>query len=230
MFLEFAATGLGGLLILVICEALIKSKSIKGEYARKLVHIAIAVYASTWAFFLPYQLIILISLILVTAVILVQRYPIMQSMKSVRRVTNGEVYFAVGIGVAAAVFREPAMYAVAVLHMGLADGFAAIVGVGMSKKANRFKVKGSWKSIEGTLTFVVISFFLNDAYWMYFSNHQFNIQHAATIPIYSLVSACILAVTEVVSPKGSDNVIIPLASGTLLWLPFALASTSYLFV
>ncbi len=230
MFLEFVATGIGGLLIILLCESLIKKKSIKGELARKLVHISIAVYAATWAFYLPYQVIIFISLILVCAVLFVQRYPVMQSMKSVRRVTNGEVYFAVGIGVAAALFREPAMYVVAVLHMGLADGLAAVVGVKMSKKANRFSIKGSWKSIEGTLTFVAVSFFLNAVYWMYFSNHQFNIQHAATIPLYSLLSACVLALIELVSPKGSDNVIIPLASGALLWVPFAVASSSYLFV
>jgi hypothetical protein len=40
--------------------------------------------------------------------------------------------------------------------------------------------------------------------------------------IYSVLSALTLAITEIISPKGSDNVIVPLMSGMLLWLPTAL--------
>ena len=108
--------------------------------------------------------------------------------------------------------------------MGLADGFAAVVGVGMGRKAKKFTYNGSKKSIEGTLTFLAISFFLNATYWLYMSGKDLSLNgiDPLVIPLYSVVCAITLAVAEIVSPRGSDNVIIPLLSGFLLWAPIAL--------
>lgn len=229
MFLQFVLTGIGGLLIILLCEALIKLKRIKGEYARKLVHISISVYAASWAFFLPYWLIVLISLFLIAGVLIAKRLQLMNSMRPVKRLTNGELYFAGAIGITAALFHEPAIYAIAILHLGLADGFAAIVGVGMSEKKNRFRYRGAAKSIEGTLTFVAVSFFLNVAYWIWFASHPVCNSAALFIAAYSLICALVLAGLEIASPKGSDNIIIPVASGFFLWIPFVVVGSSMLF-
>lgn len=228
MLLQFVLTGLGGLAILLACEVLIRSKTIKGEYARKLVHIAISVYAASWAFYLNRQTIVLISVILFAAVLFTQKFHVLKSMQSVRRVTYGELYYPIGIGLSAFLFKEPAIYAIAVLHMGLADGFAAIVGVSMANKAKKFRYRGALKTLEGSLTFASISFVLNMLYWFFFVNNTGLLEPVGAI-VYSLSCAAILAVAEIISPRGSDNVIIPLFAGILLLLPQYSIGTATLF-
>jgi dolichol kinase len=55
-------------------------------------------------------------------------------------------------------YFEPAniVFAAACLHVALADGFAAIVGVRFGK-ANTYKILSNSKSIAGTATFFVMS-------------------------------------------------------------------------
>lgn len=228
MFLQFALTGIGGLLILAACETIIRTKALKGEYARKVVHISISIYAASWAFYLNRPAILLISAILLAAVLIVEKFHIFRSVQSVRRVTYGELYYPIGIGLSALLFKEPAVYAIAVLHMGLADGFAAIVGVSMANKAKKFRYRGALKTLEGSLTFFAVSLILNSLYWLVFVGNTglFSVLSAV---IYSSSCAAILAVAEIMSPRGSDNIIIPAFAGILLLLPQYSIGTATLF-
>lgn len=94
MFLQFVLTGLGGLLILLACQGIIKHKKIKGEYARKLVHISVAIYAATWALYLPQNVIILIGGLLALSILLVKKLPFIHAVKTVQRITYGEIFYA----------------------------------------------------------------------------------------------------------------------------------------
>ena len=219
MFTEFLLTGIVGLAIIACCEVFIRKNKLKGENARKLVHITIALYASTWAFYLSPLLIALISVILIGAVIVVQKYNILHSMRSVRRVTYGEIWYPVGIGISALLFHNPYVYAIAILHMGLADGLAAVVGMGMGKHARKFKVAGMTKSLAGTLVFITTSFIVYFAYWVLFSNQTFFQESILYAAIISISSAILVAMTELLSPKGSDNVIVPVVAGLFAILP-----------
>lgn len=225
-----AAVGTG--LILVSGEILWRKKILKGEFARKFVHITSATFAAFWPLFMSRVSITLLSLLFVLVLVIVKKLKLFRSLRSVRRATYGEVWYALCIGICALLFKSDAIYAIAILHMALADGFAAIVGVGMGKKASKFMYNGSRKSIEGTLTFIAVSFFLNAAYWMYFTDQQVRIDGISPliIPLYSLMSAIISAGAEIVSPKGSDNVIIPVLAGFLLWVPFAVFGAGSIFM
>lgn len=207
-------------------------KILKGEFARKFVHITSATFAAFWPLFMTRTEIATLSLIFVVVLVVVKQLNLFKSLRSVQRATYGEIWYALCIGVCALLFSSNAIYAIAILHMALADGFAAIVGVGMGKKANKFIYHGSRKSIEGTLTFVVISFALNAAYWMHYTDQQVRLNGISPliIPLYSLVCALILAGAEIASPKGSDNVIIPVLSGFLLWMPFAVFGAGSIFM
>lgn len=219
MFINFVATGIGGIALLLVCEGLIRKKHLKGENARKLVHICVAIYASTWAFYLNSRWIAFISVILVGAVIVAQKYDFMESMHTVRRVTYGEIWYPLGIGVSAILFTNPYIYALAVLHMGLADGLAAVVGVGMGKNAKRFHVLKQTKSVAGTLVFITTSFIMYFAYWVVWSSvpiFEYSIVNAVVI---SLSSAVIVATVEIFAPRGSDNILVPMSAGILAVLP-----------
>lgn len=212
-------------LILLIGELLWKKRKLKGEYARKFVHILTASFAAFWPLFVSRAGIVLISVLFIATIIAVKKLNLFKSLRSIRRATYGEVWYAIGIGVSAVLFQSNAIYAVAILHMALADGFAAIVGVSFSKRANRFKYNGSRKSIEGSLTFIAISFFLNALYWTWFSIHPVGGGSAILIVLYSLACAVALSGLEIASPKGSDNLIIPVAAGLFLWIPVIIVNT-----
>lgn len=219
MLLYFICTGLGGIALLLICELLIYICKLKGENARKLVHIVIAIYAASWAFYLDATVIALISVILVSVVIIVQKYPLLHSFKTVKRMTYGEVWYPLGIGLSAILFTNPYVYVIAVLHMGIADGLAAVVGVGMGKEAKRFKVYKQTKSVAGTLVFITTSFVLYTAYWLVVSSVATFSQSVGNTIAISLSSAIIVAFVELFSPKGSDNILVPIAAGMLAILP-----------
>lgn len=215
--LLIAVFGVG--LILITGELLWRLKITKGEYARKFVHILTAIFASSWAFFMDNQMIILISLLIVGVVITVNKYKLFPSIHAIKRATYGEIWFPLGIGITALVFNNPYVYALAVLHMGVADGMAAVVGVGLGKKAGVFKIMGYKKSIAGSTTFFLISLGLYISYWLYFTAVPLFQDNYTQIVFVSISSAIIATMVELVSPKGSDNVLVPIVAGSLAVLP-----------
>jgi dolichol kinase len=62
------------------------------------------------------------------------------------------------LAILAVTFVEPSrlLFVLVILHTGLADGLAALVGTRYGKK-NRFKVFGTDKSVAGSLTFFMSS-------------------------------------------------------------------------
>lgn len=148
----------GTAIILVAGEYLWYKQILKGEYARKFVHITTATFAAFWPLIMSRYQIVLLSFLFMIVLVIVKKLNLFKSLRGIHRTTYGEIWYAVGIALSAVLFIENAVYAIAVLHMALADGFAAIVGVGMGKKAKKFTYNGSKKSIEGTLTFLAVSF------------------------------------------------------------------------
>jgi len=216
--------------ILLVGEYLWQKRILKGEYARKFVHIGAATYAAFWPLFVPVQGILFLGLLFIVALVTVKHLKIFKSVRSVNRVTYGEIWYVAGICAAAVLFKDHTIYAVAVLTMALADGFAAIVGVSLNKKAKNFKFSGYRKSVAGSLTFALISFTLNMFYWVGYMDYPMNGSGVVVYPVvYSALTALALAGFEIMSPKGSDNVIVPISAGIMLWIPTALA-TSLVFI
>jgi len=216
--------------ILIVGEWLWQKRILKGEFARKFVHILTATFAAFWPLFISRTNIALLSVIFIIALIVVKELKIFNSIRSIKRVTFGEIWYAVGISACALLFKDNTIYAIAVLHMALADGFAAVVGVGLAKKAKNFYFHKSRKSLAGTATFILISFSLNISYWLYFSHFSLSNSAIYLSPfLYSIICAGILGGVEVISPKGSDNVIIPLLAGVLLWFPTMLVAGTLFF-
>lgn len=215
----FAIAGTAG--VLILSEILCQKRILKGEFARKFVHIVTATFAAFWPLFLSFEQIALLSLIFVAVLIIVKQLKLFTSLKSVKRATYGEIWYALGIGVTALIFQNAQIFAVAILTMALADGFAAVVGVGMGKKARRFKINGHQKTWAGTATFLLISFTLNAIYWFVLNPSALSadVTNAVLPLILSGLAATILTCAELLSPKGSDNVIVPVLAGFLVWLP-----------
>lgn len=172
----------------------------KGEGARKLVHIGVGVQAAAWPLYLDWDEIRLISIALAIGFIISMQLKIFHSIGSVSRLTYGEILFALIIGALTLVTDSPSIYAVAMLHLCLADGLAALVGLRFGG-ATMYKIFGSSKSIVGTFTFFIVSLTILTAYSF--------LAPAGLALWWIVIGAAVAAFLENVGVLGLDNLLVP---------------------
>lgn len=199
------------LVVLVILTLLILNewwwrKRTHGEASRKFVHITVGSFVALWPLLLSWQQIIILSLLLVAAVAVSRQFNIFKAIHAVERPTWGELYFGASVGIIAVATRDPAIYAVALLHMSLADGLAAVVGDKYGKKTT-YKVFGAKKSQVGTTTFLAVSAAILVAY---------SIQQEVNLGLWLAVIVGGSALLENVAVRGLDNLLIPLYVAAVL--------------
>lgn len=136
-----------------------------GEGARKLAHMFIGVQVAVWPLYLDWFEIRIISIALTLGFIVSMRLRWFKSIGSVSRLSYGEVLFALMIGALTLFTQSDAIYAAAMLHLSLADGAAALVGLRFGRM-NTYRVFGHTKSVAGTLAFMTVSFGILLAYAM----------------------------------------------------------------
>lgn len=194
------------LVVLFINELWWRKRRPHSELSRKFVHIVVGTFIAFWPFLMNWQQIKLFSLAFVLAVAVSKYFNIFSAIHSVTRPTWGEVCFALSVGVLAFLAPEPEVYAAALLHMSLADGLAALVGVrfGLS---NRYTVFGHAKSIIGTMAFFVVSLVILGVY-----------SYVAAAPFtLSLVwLAAGAALLENLAVRGLDNLFVPILIAIIL--------------
>jgi phytol kinase len=202
--------------ILLASELLWRSNKIKDESARKFVHMSVGAFVAFWPFFMSWQSIQFISLAFLSIILVSYRLNVFHAIHNVKRKTMGEIWFAVVIGLVATFIQSKWIFWAAIMHMALADGFAAIIGTALGRKS-RYKVFGQTKSLAGSSMFWIVSIGLL-ALIVAVSPSEFS--HSSKIILTLLpITATLL---ENVSPKGADNVIVP------IFIALALSSLSVL--
>ncbi|MCA9325239.1 hypothetical protein KDA23_04215 [Candidatus Saccharibacteria bacterium] len=174
-------------------------KKTHGEISRKFVHLTVGTFVAFWPLYLSWREIELLSLAFVVVVIISQRLHLFRAIHSVTRPTVGEIFFGVSVGLIAFVAHDAAIYSIALLHMALADGLAAIVGVKYGA-SRAYIVFGSRKSVAGSVTFMVVSAALVTVFAL-----QQGIGFSLILP--AVVIAATL--TENVAVHGLDNLLVP---------------------
>lgn len=142
--------------LLILAEGLWWLRVIRNEASRKLVHIGIGVFAGTWSFYLTDNQIYILALAMFIVVATSKFLNIFKSIHSVTRKTWGELFFPIGIAAAAYLTVSPWLMLAAMLHVGLADGFAALIGRRYAR-THAYRVFNQEKTIVGTLVFYNIS-------------------------------------------------------------------------
>lgn len=203
-------------IMLLFSQYLWKKKRVRGERSRKLVHILSSAWIALWRLFIPQPLVILMGVGLFMGVFVSRRLKLFRSIYTVRRPTYGEMTFATGVILTAIFFKEPAVYGLAILNLGLVDGLAAIVGREYGSKS-RFKVFGSTKSIAGTLTAFQMALITGICFWLFAADiESFSL---AFMLGHILFSSALITVAELVGYRGFDNVLIPIVTGLLfMWV------------
>ena len=197
--------------ILVLSETLRHKKIMKhAETLRKFVHILTGVFVAAWPFFMSMHAIQVLSVLMLLVVLVSKKLHVFRSIHGVGRQTFGEALFAIAIFMCATLAHSDWIYMAAVLHLSLADGLAATVGVRYLKRFS-YTVFGQTKTVIGTATFFVISLLVTAAV-MVFDTGSYEVM-AQVILLWLPVNATIL---ENVAVYGTDNLLVPLFVVVLL--------------
>ncbi len=229
-------------LIFLSSEFLVHKQITRGELSRKYIHVLTGLTLAGSCFILNIKQIILVCVLLNLGLILADRIFAFleykkfkkgsfgehlkkvfkvydESQEGVKRWTIGHLVYAVGIGLVAIIFQSKSLFLTTTLILALADGLAALVG----KKYGiyLFKVPGGVKSIEGSVTFFLITLMIVALYILMLKTGEFG-EYAnlslgyKTVFNVVLVSGIITA-SEAIVAYGLDNITIPLLAGFLIY-------------
>ena len=196
-------------LILILSEFLRRTKKLKPELTRKLVHISSGVLVAFLPYFVDYQQIQILSLAFLFVIGLSIKFNIFRSIHSVKRVTKGEIFFAVSIGVCALLQPADWIFTVAILHLALADALAAIVGTKWGRRTH-YTILSHGKSLLGSLAFFYASMVI------FLGLIALSSTQLPSVYLLVLVIPTILTLLENISWYGADNLTVPLMTIFLL--------------
>ena len=217
MLIAFSVT-LVVFFLLLIAEILRRNNYIHGEVARKFVHITVGVFVATWPFYLSTQRIQVLCFLFLLAILVSRYFNIFSSIHAIYRKTWGDVLFPVGIWLTAMTALTPWIFAAAILHLSLADGLAAIIGDKL--KIGQYKLFGHRKSIAGSGTFLAVSLAVILSIVFYAEPAL-----GAVLTWFMIILLPIGAMLiENISPKGTDNITVPLFVVSILNLLWILAA------
>lgn len=198
----------GGFVVL-LTEYLRRRNLVDNETTRKIIHIAHALTVASWPFFTSYTLIIAAEVLFLIVVLLARKWGLLQALRAVSRKSWGEIFFGTGVILLALFKPSPTAFFVAMLHLGLADGLATIIGQRVKSRA--YYVFGQRKTIFGTAAFALTSITIIAALAV-FSDVAFTVS-SFTLSLVVFPLATTLA--ENISPYGSDNLSVPLLALSL---------------
>lgn len=193
-------------LIILVSETFWRKKLLKGEGLRKLAHGLVATFVAFWPYFLEWKYIQLAAVMMLLGVLLNRSLKKLHILGNVKRITHGDVFFALGILACSLMTTNKAFFAIGMLHLAWADAIAAVVGVNYGMKL-KYKVFGHTKTILGTFAFWATSFFiLSIGLWL--AKSQITFDHYI---LAILALPPILALIENFSVYGADNLVVPVA-------------------
>jgi phytol kinase len=197
-------------IVLVFSELLWRKHKLSDELTRKIVHVFVAAFVGFWPFYMSYKYIQLISIAFLVVIIISRYLHIFKGILHVKRKTFGDLFFPLSILILALIEPQKLIFAVALLHMGLSDGIATLVGKQIGKK-NKYKVFAHVKSVAGTLAFIAVSFAILLTVKL-LRPHE--IVSLTWLNVFILPP--IVALVENLSSYGSDDITIPLSMLVLL--------------
>lgn len=199
-------------LVLFASEYLWRKKVVKGERARKFIHILAGVWMAFWPFYIPFDAIFMLGCFSFVLLLYSRFTNLFHAIYAVKRTTYGELFFAFAIIICAYIGKEPWIFASSILLLALADGGAAVVGRFWGAN-NQYKVFGSGnliKSVSGTTAFAVLAY-VSVAIGVVVGGQDV----LAANKLVFLILPIVLTIVENVSPYGLDNLATPLVATIL---------------
>jgi phytol kinase len=190
--------------ILAAAEAATRRWGIEAELSRKAVHVASGVAAACLPLVMSFPTIVALALTFVPFMVVSRRIDLFPAVHRVERTTLGEVWFPLGVALAAAVVPHRAAFVFGVLVMGLSDAAASLAG-------RRFGRRG-YRALGGTKTYVGSAVFLGTTVVL-------GLACTGGGPLIGVVVvAAVLTFAEGMLGRGTDNLALPVAGAALLRL------------
>lgn len=196
----------GILAILATGEILYKQKILEGEYLRKFIHISSGTFIAFWPWLISWHAIQIIGLMILMFVLLNYRVKKIHVSGDIKRQTYGLILFPVAIIACALLTHNKFFFALAVLHLALADGLAAVNGITYGKKF-KYKIFHQVKTLTGTMTFWLTSLSILGV-GLLFAHDFVSFNHYVFLLIFL---PPILAVLKNLTVLGLDNMVVPVA-------------------
>jgi phytol kinase len=199
------------LIVLLLDEYLWRKKIIHGELKRKLVHIAVTSFVAFWPWIMGWKEIQLIGIAMILILLVNRQVKVLHYLGGIRQQTYGDVFLALSITTAALLTNERIFFAIAMLNVALADGFAAIIGTKFGRRWS-YKIFGQTKTVIGTMTFWLVSLCIIGVCLLP-AHNLIPFHHYA---ILLMVLPPTLALTENIAVLGIDNLAIPIVTIAVL--------------
>jgi len=195
-------------IILIVSELLWRKEIVKGERARKFIHILAGSWIAFWPFYISFEAIGLLGLVALIVLLYSRIAHLFHGIYAVQRRTYGELLFAAAIIVCAMLGQEPWIFTASILFLSLADGIAAVVGRfwGITNQYLVFGMRALRKSRAGTAAYFVITYAILAVVWL-IGGADVMRENIVTVFVIVPVIATIL---ENIGPYGTDNVLTPL--------------------
>ncbi|MBK1988096.1 phosphatidate cytidylyltransferase [Sphaerospermopsis aphanizomenoides BCCUSP55] len=214
LWLQITSASAWVLLIILIAWVVSRFTNSEAEIIRKIVHIGTGnVILLAWWLNIPAFLGITAAILASIITLLSYIFPILPGINSVGRQSLGTFFYAVSIGILVAWFwylQLPQYAALGILIMAWGDGLAALIGQKFGQ--HKYKLFGSQKSWEGSLTMTLISFLISNSILLATQSNIWQIW------IISIAVAIVATLLEAFSFLGIDNLTVPLGSAALAYM------------
>ena len=199
----------GYVLLLILCEFLNRRRNIASENTRKLAHFVSSMSVLLFPHVFQDDVYVLTICAISFVMLLVSnKMNMLHSIDEVGRKTGGSYLLALSVGIIYYISVKQGnsiLFTLPILILAICDPLAGIVG-----KCFNSKHILNGKSMAGSLTFLFSSLCIS---LFYLSTAHYKLEFTL-----SLVIAFTASITELLSPRGTDNVTIPLVVAGVLIL------------
>lgn len=185
---------------LVGFEVLARLKIISQSIMRKIIHVSMSLVVICFTFLFDYKVMVAAGLFYAVILLIARKVFKFYSLRDRHDESWGEIFFPLGIGLAACIATSQMIFIAAMLVLALSDTVAYVFGRRYPKSRQIVPNRTVAGSGAGFVTSLVIVIAL-----------QFTFSTA-------LAAALVVLVAEVISQRGLDNVTMPVAAASVLSL------------
>ena len=208
---QLVIVSLTGMLLLVMVQVIERRRLTQQEHTRKFAHIgtgAIAFFAPS--FFATHWPVLVLAIIFSAALLVSRHFGWLTSLSLPARRGRGDILFLWAVYLVFLLAEgNSLMFQVPVLVLTVGDAAAALIGRPFGR--TRYNLGENTRSVEGSAAFIGVSFLC--VLFLLLGLTEMSLVQCAALAL--LVSTTASAV-EALSPRGSDNVSVPIATLFLL--------------
>jgi phytol kinase len=201
-------------IVIGFAEIIRRQFQLSANFTRKIIHVGVGNWIFLWPFaFDNWYAIVLPPAFFVVLNYLSYRQELFKAMERNEKAGGlGTVYYAVSLAIVAPIamlLGQTWVAACGIMLMAWADGLADPIGRKFG--THEYRIAGAKKSIEGSLSFFVVGFVVAASTLTFFGVFS-SLPPGLDIASFSLSIAALGTLIEAVSPRGTDNLTVPIVT------------------